>query len=83
MCIHLLNYRYMNTFTYQDFQVVLNNLRIIQCIIRQTDISYVMKSLISLYVVVHVYIHKSSRYTCLCFSRIQILMECFLKINKL
>lgn len=43
----------MNTFTYQDFQVVLNNLRIIQCIIRQTDISYVMKSLISLYVVVH------------------------------
>lgn len=70
MCIHLINYRYMNTFTYQDFQVVLNNLRIIQCIIRQTDISYVMKSLyiISLYVVVHVYIHKSSLYTCLCFS---------------
>lgn len=68
MCIHLLNYRYMNTFTYQDFQVVLNNLRIIQCIIRQTDISYVMKSLISLYIVVHVYIHKSSLYNCLCFS---------------
>lgn len=59
MCIHLLNDRYMNTFTYQDFQVVLNNLRIIQCIIRQTDISYVMKSLISLYVVVHVYIYIS------------------------